>query len=432
MDYHVVGSQAARRRRCLPSRDPRCRVSRADRPLCRGVRRCRDPARRDRRRGVRAAACGRAPDRLRATTSAPQSSRSRSVTTARRSRSPTASICDFTRVLEWGGGRLDAAIARELGVTTDEATEIKLGLSPRRTTIRRPPVLANAVKNELTTLARELVASLQFYQAQPDSLALSEILVTGGTTRMPGLVEELERLVRARVRLADPLSAVQADARRRRPATTSRRWRSRSDWGWSADGRRQSPSARISRAEAQASLGAGSQPRRASDAPRRRWRRPALRRAARRSLSSTSADREQQEEGAGEQPGAIAAVQPQVDAVKAAQSAVSGRLSLAQSIASTRMNWDKALNDFATSSRRTRTCRASPSRRLSRGVCGRGRRDADDATFDRFYRLDARWPPLRRPRRLDNDAVRRRPQHAGCRTRNGPALSPALAERRHA
>jgi len=120
-------------------------------------------------------------------------------------------FCDFTRVLEWGGGRLDAAIARELGGTTDEAAEVKLGLSlldddPANARAR------NAVKHELTTLARELVASLQFYQAQPDSLALSEILVTGGTTRMPGFVEELERLVRARVRPADPLSAVQADA----------------------------------------------------------------------------------------------------------------------------------------------------------------------------------------------------------------------------
>jgi type IV pilus assembly protein PilM len=120
-------------------------------------------------------------------------------------------LCDFTRVLEWGGGRLDAAIARELGVTTDEAAEVKLELSladddPADARAR------SAVKQELTTLARELVASLQFYQAQPDSLALSEILVTGGTTQMPGFVEELERLVRARVRPADPLSGVQADA----------------------------------------------------------------------------------------------------------------------------------------------------------------------------------------------------------------------------
>jgi len=120
-------------------------------------------------------------------------------------------FCDFTRVLEWGGGRLDAAIARELGVSIDEAAELKLELAlnsddPAHARSR------NAVKHELTTLARELVASLQFYQAQPDSLALSEILVTGGTTRMPGFVEELERLVRARVRPADPLTSVQADS----------------------------------------------------------------------------------------------------------------------------------------------------------------------------------------------------------------------------
>jgi Tfp pilus assembly protein PilN len=43
----------------------------------------------------------------------------------------------------------------------------------------------------------------------------------------------------------------------------------------------------------------------------------------------------------------IATVQPQVDAVKAAQSAVSGRLAVAQSLTGARMNWDKALNDFA-------------------------------------------------------------------------------------
>jgi type IV pilus assembly protein PilM len=120
------------------------------------------------------------------------------------------SVCDFTRVLEWGGSRLDSAIARELGVTIEEASEIKESLSLTEDDDVTSTRARSAVRAELTNLARELVASLQFYQAQPESLALSEILVTGGTTRMPGLVDELERLVRARVRLADPLSAVNA------------------------------------------------------------------------------------------------------------------------------------------------------------------------------------------------------------------------------
>jgi Tfp pilus assembly PilM family ATPase len=55
------------------------------------------------------------------------------------------------------------------------------------------------------------VASLQFYQSEPGSLPISEILVTGGTSQLPGLPEELERLIRARVRAADPLAAVRSE-----------------------------------------------------------------------------------------------------------------------------------------------------------------------------------------------------------------------------
>ena len=83
-----------------------------------------------------------------------------------------------------------------------------------------------AVQREAQTLARELVASLQFYQTQPGSLPISEILVTGGTSQLPGLVEELERLTRARVRAADPLvrrRRRQRRRRQRRPGIAGRR-----------------------------------------------------------------------------------------------------------------------------------------------------------------------------------------------------------------
>jgi Tfp pilus assembly protein PilN len=43
----------------------------------------------------------------------------------------------------------------------------------------------------------------------------------------------------------------------------------------------------------------------------------------------------------------IAAVQQQVDSIKNAQAAITGRLAVARSLTSTRMNWDRALNDFA-------------------------------------------------------------------------------------
>jgi type IV pilus assembly protein PilM len=124
-------------------------------------------------------------------------------------------VCDFMRVLEWGGAKLETAIGRDLGLTVDEAEELKLEVSlldadSDEETDPRVIRARASVRRELTALARELVASLQFYQSQPDSLPIGEILLTGGTTRLPGLVEELERLVSARVRVADPLSSVEA------------------------------------------------------------------------------------------------------------------------------------------------------------------------------------------------------------------------------
>jgi type IV pilus assembly protein PilM len=123
-------------------------------------------------------------------------------------------VCEFTRVLEWGGGKLERAIAQDLAITPEEAVELKLGASlepdPETNEDSRVAAAREAIKRELEKLARELVASLQFYQTQPGSLAISQILITGGTSRIPGLPQELERLTRVGVRRADPLEHVSA------------------------------------------------------------------------------------------------------------------------------------------------------------------------------------------------------------------------------
>ena len=120
-------------------------------------------------------------------------------------------VCDFTRVLEWGGSVLTGAIARALQIPLPEAEEVKLALALDADPTDdddRTAAARKAVGHELQGLARELVATLHFYQSQPDSLAIGEILVAGGTTRMPGFIEELERVTRVTVRPADPLTRV--------------------------------------------------------------------------------------------------------------------------------------------------------------------------------------------------------------------------------
>jgi type IV pilus assembly protein PilM len=123
--------------------------------------------------------------------------------------------CEFTRVIDWGGMNLNVAIAGALDVAPSEAEPVKRslsllepaeameGLAPERAAKVR-----TAVHQELQRFSREIVSSLQFYQGQPGSLGIGEIILTGGTAQMPGLDAELGRLIGVSVRVGDPLSRV--------------------------------------------------------------------------------------------------------------------------------------------------------------------------------------------------------------------------------
>jgi type IV pilus assembly protein PilM len=123
-------------------------------------------------------------------------------------------VCEFTRVLDWGGATLDVAIARELNVAPSEAAPFKRELSltgqnvPEGLTQEQADAAREAVRRQLQTFARELVSSLQFYQNQPGSLGIGEIVITGGTAHLVGLAEELQRLIGVRVAVGDPLTRV--------------------------------------------------------------------------------------------------------------------------------------------------------------------------------------------------------------------------------
>jgi type IV pilus assembly protein PilM len=123
-------------------------------------------------------------------------------------------VCEFTRVLEWGGAALNVAIARVLDLSPSEAEPIKLALSlrggevPAGLSEEQAATAREAMGREIQSFARELVSSLQFYQSQPGSLGIGEIMITGGTADLPGLAEELERLIGVVVRVGDPLRRV--------------------------------------------------------------------------------------------------------------------------------------------------------------------------------------------------------------------------------
>jgi type IV pilus assembly protein PilM len=121
-------------------------------------------------------------------------------------------ICEFTRVLEWGGSALNVALARTLDAAPSEVEELKRGLPlidetvPEGLTAERAAQARDAMRRAIQVFARELVSSLQFYQNQPGSLGIGEIVLSGGTAHLVGLADELQRLIGVRVRVGDPLA----------------------------------------------------------------------------------------------------------------------------------------------------------------------------------------------------------------------------------
>jgi type IV pilus assembly protein PilM len=121
-------------------------------------------------------------------------------------------ICEFTRVLEWGGSALNIALARTLDAAPSEVEELKRDLPlnvesvPEGMTADRAAQARDAMRRAIQVFARELVSSLQYYQNQPGSLGIGEIVLSGGTAHLAGLSEELERLIGVRVRVGDPLA----------------------------------------------------------------------------------------------------------------------------------------------------------------------------------------------------------------------------------
>jgi type IV pilus assembly protein PilM len=122
-------------------------------------------------------------------------------------------------VLDWGGWSLNVAIARELDRAPSEVEAIKRQLSFARETdvegltADQVQKTRTGIQRALATFSRELVSSLQFYQAQPGALGIGEIVLTGGTAHMDGLIDAVGELVGVPVRLGDPFARVRVGQR---------------------------------------------------------------------------------------------------------------------------------------------------------------------------------------------------------------------------
>ncbi len=111
----------------------------------------------------------------------------------------------FVRVLGSGGRQLTDAIASSLDLMSDAAESLKRQLANG---VGDPTVdqARAAIDRPLGVLLDEVRSSIDYYRNQPGAAPLSQVLVTGGSAQLAGLIDRLGGLLGVSTFAADPRS----------------------------------------------------------------------------------------------------------------------------------------------------------------------------------------------------------------------------------
>jgi len=119
----------------------------------------------------------------------------------------------FTRDATFGGNQYTSLLQKELGLTFDQAESVKRGMPlPEDAEVRDVGPIMDTVSD---ILALEIQKTMDFYRAtvEDGESAVQKILVSGGGSKLTGLVEFLGRRFEVPVEMFDPFRKIKVDAR---------------------------------------------------------------------------------------------------------------------------------------------------------------------------------------------------------------------------
>ena len=119
----------------------------------------------------------------------------------------------FTRDATFGGNQYTSLLQKELGLTFDQAESVKRGMAlPEGADQREIGPILDTVSD---ILALEIQKTMDFYRATAEegNSAVQSILVSGGGSKLTGLVEFLSNRFEIPVEMFDPFRKIRVDAR---------------------------------------------------------------------------------------------------------------------------------------------------------------------------------------------------------------------------
>jgi type IV pilus assembly protein PilM len=119
----------------------------------------------------------------------------------------------FTRDATFGGNQYTSLLQKELGLTFDQAERVKRGMPmPEGSEQREIEPILDTVSD---ILALEIQKTMDFYRAtvEDGESAVQKILVSGGGSKLKGLVEFLARRFEIPAEVFDPFRKIRVDSR---------------------------------------------------------------------------------------------------------------------------------------------------------------------------------------------------------------------------
>jgi len=119
----------------------------------------------------------------------------------------------FTRDATFGGNQYTSLLQKELGLTFDQAERVKRGMPvPDDVEHREIEPILDTVSD---ILALEIQKTMDFYRAtvEDGESAVQQILVSGGGSKLKGLVEFLSKRFEMPVEMFDPFRKIRVDSR---------------------------------------------------------------------------------------------------------------------------------------------------------------------------------------------------------------------------
>ena len=115
----------------------------------------------------------------------------------------------FVRILLMGGADITDAIAERLGVPLEQAEAVKQssGLATSAATSDGQPA-TRAIETAGTAFVEEVRGSLDYYLTQPGSARIGRVVVSGGGSRLGGLLTRLSAATRLPVEMARPMAGL--------------------------------------------------------------------------------------------------------------------------------------------------------------------------------------------------------------------------------